>query len=240
MAGQNLQNFPITFHNPRNPSTSKNQQNVSMIFHNSQNLPLTFQNPLNLPILFKNPQNLAIKPVQNPRSLPIISQNPQDLFIISPNPQNVPIKTEADNANSNPVDIGLGDTSTRTTSSGEGINLISSVKTSDKSRQSIIELVVSAADELKVMAMAGGPLWISSSADGTNSMLKEVEYLAMFPSNFGPTRSGYTCEGSRHIAKVSLNPAQLLSILMNVVSINFVVIYLSIWSYIYELKIIII
>ncbi|KAK1397446.1 hypothetical protein POM88_007309 [Heracleum sosnowskyi] len=217
MAAQNLQNFPVTFHGPQNPSTSQNQQYLPTILHNSQNLPVTFQNLRYIPVIFQNPQNHTIIPMQNPRNLPVISQNRQHLPVISRNPQYVPMITEADKANSKPVDdIGLRYARTSTTSSGKGINLTSAVQTSDESRQSLKKLVVSAADELKVMAMATGPLWISSIADGTDSMLNEVEYLAMFPNNFGPTRLGYTWEGSRHIAKVSLNPTQLLSILMNV------------------------
>ncbi|KAK1361605.1 hypothetical protein POM88_046079 [Heracleum sosnowskyi] len=206
MAGQNLQNTPITFWNPQNPSTSQIP---------AGNFPKTFvQNPQNFARIS---QNLAIAPLQIPQNLPVISQNPQDLPIISQNPQNVAVMSKPNNSNSYPVDQGLENASTSIASIGEGINLINAVvPTSDEFRKSLMELVVSSAEEVKVMAMAAERLWSSNSADGATGMLNEVEYHTMFPNNFGPTRLGYKCEASRDIARVSLHPSQLLNILMNV------------------------
>ncbi|KAK1384112.1 START domain-containing protein [Heracleum sosnowskyi] len=173
------------------------------------------QNLQNLPTGFQDPQNISIIP-QNPQNLPIISwQNPESCRIISQNPGNLPITSEARNANPNPVDLGIRYASTSITCSGEGINSID-VPCSHQFRQSLNWLVVSAAEELKVLSMSMEPVWISSSADGATSVLNVVEYQSRFPNNFGPKRLGYRCEASRHISRVLMSPAQLLNILMDV------------------------
>lgn len=66
------------------------------------------------------------------------------------------------------------------------------------------------------MSMYEDPLWISRSVDGVTSMLDEVEYFSFFPSNFGPTILGYTCEATRRVGKVLTSLTNMLNILMNV------------------------
>ncbi|XP_074337024.1 homeobox-leucine zipper protein PROTODERMAL FACTOR 2-like [Apium graveolens] len=123
------------------------------------------------------------------QNLPIAFQDSQNPIILSQNPQNLPMEIP------NPQGLQIID--------GNGYRAIN-------------ELVTSAADEFKRMAMTIDPLWISCSADGTTRILDQVEYLAEFHNIFGLTRLGYTCEASWHIARVLLSPAQLLAILMNV------------------------
>ncbi|XP_074352225.1 homeobox-leucine zipper protein PROTODERMAL FACTOR 2-like [Apium graveolens] len=158
-----------------------------------QNLPIAFQDSQN-PSTSQDPPNFSIVTSQNPQDLALHVQSPQDLHIVS----------EADNA------------STSNTSSGDRLNTVN-LLTSDEFRHSITKLVISAADELKQMAMAMQPLWICRGAEGATSILNQSEYLATFPNyNSCPTRFGYTCEASRHIARILQSPAQLLNILMNV------------------------
>ncbi|KAK1361961.1 hypothetical protein POM88_046435 [Heracleum sosnowskyi] len=193
--GQNQQNLPVTYQEPQNFSvTSQNQQNHP-----------TLHDPQNLSTISPDPQNLPIAPMQNP---PILS-------ILSHRSQNLPIISEEGNAYSDPADRSQGCASTSINRSGEGIHPIN-VPTSPEFRQSLIELVVSAAEELKVMSMNAETLWTPSSADGETCVLNEVEYLSTFPNIFGSPRLGYTCEASRHIAgRVLLSPTQLLNILMD-------------------------
>lgn len=188
----------------------QNLQNLSIIPQNQQNLPITLNDPHNLSVIYENPQNLPTATIQNPKSIPIMSQNSQ----------NRPSISIAGNANSYPVDLGLGlgHASTRNTSFGEGIHSIN-VPTSNDFRKSLNELVVLAAEEFKVMSMFVEQVWLSRGADGTTTMLNEVEYHSTFPDNFGPIRLGYICEASRHSSTVLMSPTKLVNILMDVVSI---------------------
>ncbi|XP_074373879.1 homeobox-leucine zipper protein MERISTEM L1-like [Apium graveolens] len=129
---------------------------------------------------------------------------------------NLPLISNVGNANSYPVDQGPGPASTSFTSFVKGVHSIN-VPTTDDFRQSLIELVVLAAGELKAMSMYMEPLWNSSTGvDGTTSVLNEEEYRSRLPDNFGPMRPGYTCEASRHTSRVLMSPTKLLNILMDV------------------------
>lgn len=200
MSSQNLQNHPLTFQDGRH---------LPIISQNQQNLPITFHSPQNFSIISPNPQNL-----------PIVSQS---IPMISQNSQNLPVISKIGNANLYPINLGPGYANTSITSFRDGTQSIN-VPTSHEIRQSLKELVVLATEELKVLSMSAEPMWISSSVDGTTGMLNEAEYLSTFPNYFGPARLGYTCEASRHIDRVLMSPTQLLNILMNVVSIIFLLI----------------
>ncbi|XP_074336810.1 homeobox-leucine zipper protein PROTODERMAL FACTOR 2-like [Apium graveolens] len=129
----------------------QDSQNPS-ISQNPQNLPVRVQNSENLQIVSRNPQNLAI-PTQNTPNLHRVSQNPQDLHTMS----------EMDNA------------SPSNTTPGDRLNIVN-LLTSDEFRQSITELVISAAEELKQMAMIIEPLWISSSVSEELKQMVDAEY----------------------------------------------------------------
>ncbi|XP_074336595.1 homeobox-leucine zipper protein PROTODERMAL FACTOR 2-like [Apium graveolens] len=183
---------------------------------NLQNRPLTFQDRRNLPIISQNhqehnPQNFSIVS-PSPQNLPIASQS---LPMISQNSQNLPVISETGNANTYPVDLDPAYANTSMISFRDGIQSMN-VPTSHEFNKSLKELVVLAAEELKVLSMSAKPVWISSSADGATGVLNEAEYLSTFHDNFGAARLGYICEASRHIDRVLMSPSQLLNILMNV------------------------
>lgn len=80
----------------------------------------------------------------------------------------------------------------------------------------IIELAVSAMEELVRLAQAGEPLWVPSS-DNSSETLSEDEYLRTFPRGIGPKPLGLISEASRESAVVIMNHITLVEILMDVV-----------------------
>ncbi|KAL1823744.1 hypothetical protein ACET3Z_010522 [Daucus carota] len=171
----------------------------------------------NLHMIPQIPQNLPKEPVTN-KDVPTIFQNLEKRPVISQNPQNHPILSEvASNTGPCPSHPGPGVADTSITTSRGVLDSTTNEPTPARFRQSLIKsLVVSAAEEIKVMSFTGEPLWTPSSADGATRELVEVEYLAQIPNLFEPTRLAYRREASRHVGRVLLSPRQLLDILMNV------------------------
>lgn len=80
----------------------------------------------------------------------------------------------------------------------------------------IVELAVTAMEELIRMAQAGEPLWIPS--ENSTEVLNEEEYVRSFPRGIGPRPLGLKSEASRESAVVIMNHINLVEILMDVVS----------------------
>ncbi|KAM7254943.1 hypothetical protein ACFE04_020184 [Oxalis oulophora] len=78
----------------------------------------------------------------------------------------------------------------------------------------IVELAVTAMEELLKLAQAADPLWVS----GKNSVeeLSEDEYLKSFPRGIGPKPLALRSEASRESALVIMNHMNLVEILMDV------------------------
>lgn len=103
---------------------------------------------------------------------------------------------------------------------GVGVNdLLRSVSgPTEADKPVIIELAVAAMEELIRMAQSGEPLWCPS-ADHSNEILCEDEYLRTFPRGIGPKPLGLRSEASRESAVVIMNHVNLVEILMDVVTI---------------------
>ena len=80
----------------------------------------------------------------------------------------------------------------------------------------IVELAVSAMEELCRMAHAGEPLWVPG--ENSMEMLNEDEYLRTYSTGIGPRILGLSFEASRETSIVAFNPLKLVDILMDVVS----------------------
>ncbi|WCJ20264.1 Homeobox-leucine zipper protein HDG2 [Euphorbia peplus] len=78
----------------------------------------------------------------------------------------------------------------------------------------IVELAVTAMEELIRMAQAGEPLWLPS--ENSTELLNEEEYLRAFPRGIGPRPLGFKSESSRESAVVIMNHINLVEILMDV------------------------
>ncbi|XP_047308407.1 homeobox-leucine zipper protein PROTODERMAL FACTOR 2-like isoform X2 [Impatiens glandulifera] len=98
--------------------------------------------------------------------------------------------------------------------SGDLLRSISGPTEADK--PIIIELAVSAMEELLRMAQAGDPLWIPCSQDENYEILSEEEYLRTFSRGLGPKPAGIKSEASRDSAIVIMNHINLVEILMDV------------------------
>ncbi|XP_076882862.1 homeobox-leucine zipper protein MERISTEM L1-like [Bidens hawaiensis] len=79
----------------------------------------------------------------------------------------------------------------------------------------IIELAVTAMEELIRMAQACEPLWVPSS-DNSSETLNEDEYSRMFPRGMGPKQLELKSEASRESAVVIMNHITLVELLMDV------------------------
>ncbi|KAF6136124.1 hypothetical protein GIB67_043276 [Kingdonia uniflora] len=82
-------------------------------------------------------------------------------------------------------------------------------------RTMIIELAVSAMEELLRMAQLGDPLWVKP-IDSPLEILNQEEYIRNFPRGIGPTPVGLKQEASRDTGVVIMNHTSLIEILMNV------------------------
>lgn len=80
----------------------------------------------------------------------------------------------------------------------------------------IVELAVSAMEEVYRMAQAGEPLWVPG--ENSMEMLNEDEYLRTYSRGIGPRVLGLSFEASRESSIVAFNHLKLVDILMDVVS----------------------
>ncbi|KAJ7948163.1 Homeobox leucine zipper protein [Quillaja saponaria] len=119
---------------------------------------------------------------------------------------------------SRPLEIGIGSfggqpgIGSEMYGAGDLLRSITSPTEADK--PIIIELAVSAMEELVRMAQMGEPLWMTT-LDGTN-VLNEDEYIRSFPRGLGPKPTGFKCEASRETTVVIMNHINLVEILMDV------------------------
>ncbi|XP_020591591.1 homeobox-leucine zipper protein ROC2-like isoform X2 [Phalaenopsis equestris] len=120
-----------------------------------------------------------------------------------------------------PLDLGIGGFSTVQPTglaggdiyrSGEFLRSVSGQPEIDKPL--VIELAVTAMEELIRMAQLGEPLW-SPGPDGATSTLNEEEYMQNFPRGIGPNPFGLRSEASRETAVVIMNHVNLVEILMD-------------------------
>ncbi|CAA7394447.1 unnamed protein product [Spirodela intermedia] len=79
----------------------------------------------------------------------------------------------------------------------------------------VIQLAVSAMEELMRVARVGQPLWIPS-LDGNTEVMNEEEYLRGFSRGVASTNFGLKAEASRETAIVIMNNANLVEMLMDV------------------------
>lgn len=84
----------------------------------------------------------------------------------------------------------------------------------DAEKPVVIELAVTAMEELIRMAQTEEPLWLPSSGSET---LCEQEYARIFPRGLGPKPATLNSEASRESAVVIMNHINLVEILMDVV-----------------------
>lgn len=90
--------------------------------------------------------------------------------------------------------------------------------TTEAEKPIIIELAVTAMEELIRMAQIGEPLWVTSPDDPAHETLNEDEYIRSFPRGMGPRPTGLKSEASRNSNVVIMNHMNLVEILMDVVS----------------------
>ncbi|XP_057453033.1 homeobox-leucine zipper protein PROTODERMAL FACTOR 2-like [Lotus japonicus] len=77
----------------------------------------------------------------------------------------------------------------------------------------IMELAVGAMEEFTKIANCGSPLWIPGMH---SDILNQQEYVRVFHAGLGPTPMGFRSEGSRESMMVTMNPNNLIEILMDV------------------------
>ncbi|KAF5804152.1 putative transcription factor & lipid binding HD-SAD family [Helianthus annuus] len=80
----------------------------------------------------------------------------------------------------------------------------------------IVELAVTAMEELIRMAQVGEPVWVPTSDNSSHETLSEDEYLRSFPRGIGPKPMGLKSEASRESKVVIMNHRTLVEILMDV------------------------
>ncbi|GJY92156.1 homeobox-leucine zipper protein meristem L1-like protein [Tanacetum coccineum] len=88
--------------------------------------------------------------------------------------------------------------------------------TTEAEKPIIIELAVTAMEELIRMAQIGEPLWLPSPDDPSIETLNEDEYIQSFPRGIGPRPTGLKSEASRNSNLVIMNHMTLVEILMDV------------------------
>ena len=101
---------------------------------------------------------------------------------------------------------------------GVAVDLLrGAVPQSDADKPMIVELAVTAMEELVRMAQLDEPLWNAPGLDGSAETLNEEEYAHMFPGGLGPKQYGFKSEASRDSSVVIMTHANLVEILMDVV-----------------------
>ncbi|KAK7314990.1 hypothetical protein VNO77_33522 [Canavalia gladiata] len=81
-------------------------------------------------------------------------------------------------------------------------------------RSMLLDLALTAMDELVKMAQTDSPLWIKSS-DGRNEVLNHEEYARMFPSYIGPKPAGFVTEATRETGIALASSLALVETLMD-------------------------
>ncbi|XP_042512068.1 homeobox-leucine zipper protein ANTHOCYANINLESS 2-like isoform X2 [Macadamia integrifolia] len=82
-------------------------------------------------------------------------------------------------------------------------------------RSMLLELALSAMDELVKMAQTNEPLWIPSFEEGGKETLNHEEYMRGFPSCIGMKPNGFVTEASRETGMVIINSLALVETLMD-------------------------
>ena len=101
---------------------------------------------------------------------------------------------------------------------GAAGELLRGAAQSDADKPMIVELAVAAMEELVQMAQLDEPLWNAPGVDGSSETLNEEEYSRMFSRGLGPKQYGLKSEASRDSSVVIMTHANLVEILMDVVS----------------------
>ena len=91
----------------------------------------------------------------------------------------------------------------------------------DAEKIMVVELAVSAMEELAQVAQAGEPLWVPDPSSNNTELLDNEEYLQQFPSVIGPTPYGLKVEATRETDLVMMDAPTLIETLMNVVLTGF-------------------
>ena len=94
----------------------------------------------------------------------------------------------------------------------------------DAEKIMVVELAVSAMEELAQVAQAGEPLWVPDPSSNNTELLDNEEYLQQFPSVIGPTPYGLKIEATREIDLVIMEAPSLVETLMDVVNALFLMI----------------
>lgn len=87
----------------------------------------------------------------------------------------------------------------------------------DSEKRMVVELAVTAMEELAQVAQAGEPLWVHDPSSACCEMLDNQEYLQRFPRVIGPTPFGLKVEATRETDIVFMSGSSLVEILMDVV-----------------------
>ncbi|XP_066343924.1 homeobox-leucine zipper protein ROC2-like [Miscanthus floridulus] len=99
---------------------------------------------------------------------------------------------------------------------GAAGDLLRGAVQSDADKPMIVELAVTAMEELVRMAQLDEPLWNAPALDGSAETLNEEEYARMFPGGLGLKQYGFRSEASRDSSVVIMTHANLVEILMDV------------------------
>lgn len=119
------------------------------------------------------------------------------------------------------LELGFGGGEVPFGAAGAGGELLRSVSVGGQSEMDkplVVELAVTAMEELILMAQLDEPLWLVP--DGVNSCgktLNEEEYARVFPRGIGPKPFGLMSEASRETAVVIMNQMNVVEMLMDVV-----------------------
>eukprot|EP00250_Pteridium_aquilinum_P017164 c23484_g1_i1 orf=617-2857(-) len=87
----------------------------------------------------------------------------------------------------------------------------------DAEKRMVVDLAVSAMEELAQVAQAGEPLWVHDPPSASCEMLDNQEYLQRFPRVIGPTPFGLKVEATRETDLVFITGSSLVETLMDVV-----------------------
>ncbi|XP_038894113.1 homeobox-leucine zipper protein PROTODERMAL FACTOR 2-like isoform X2 [Benincasa hispida] len=97
---------------------------------------------------------------------------------------------------------------------GDQTMTLKSSVTTEIDKPVIVELAVSAMEEVCKMAQAGEPLWVTG--ENSMEMLNEDEYLRTYSTRIGPRIVGLSFEASRQTSILAFNHLKLVHILMDV------------------------
>ncbi|CAK9327339.1 unnamed protein product [Citrullus colocynthis] len=97
---------------------------------------------------------------------------------------------------------------------GVGETMLKKSVTTEIDKPVIVELAVSAMEEVCRMAQAGEPLWVTG--ENSMEMLNEDEYLRTYSTRIGPRIVGLSFEASRQTSILAFNHLKLVHVLMDV------------------------